>query len=331
MTESVKTGSTRPGSVHSPALKNNIMVAVLRCMLWALILGLVVGCAQDPKLDKESIDLVFRPRPMPTEEGSATEQAARVTVLIQRLDFPVQADLTKAQQGLSLAGLSEKEIEHWREQGLTAGTLTIQEVQGWMLRLPAWVDGRQMQLMIGEEQVPVSISAPLDRQGVKLPAPGEPVEQKVDGEPGAAVKWLALAGGRVQFLLRVRRVTEERFLVEVVPHHNQPRVSFEPRLRMERELDGPSFTALRLLGTVTQGDVLVVMPGKVNETSKAAGEVDTQVESEVNQVNADESATEPTMMNWGQALLGRERRGERLQAVLLIRVVAMTRESAEER
>ena len=264
-------------------------------------------------------------------EGATSAPSAGVMIAIQQLDFPLQADLSRAQQALSLAGLSEKEVARWREYGLVAGTLPAQAVQGWMLRLPAWVEGRQVQIMVGEEQVPMSISPPIGRKGLKLAevaGPGEQVEPREPGEsgepggPGSAVKWVELTGGRVQFLMRVRRVTEERFLVEVVPHHNQPRVSFEPRLRMERELDGPSFAGLRLLGTLTQGDVLVVMPGRVNEASEVAENEDAKDEGEVGVVKEDAADKEQAISNWGQALLGWQKRNQRLKAVMLMRVVA---------
>ena len=288
---------------------------MLLSLLMAGISALLSGCVSDnPHPEGDDPELVFRHLQHPGENLSATDGFAIVS--LRRLDFPGDADLSRMRAMLETTGLSSDEIAVWQEHGLHAGTLTTGRVQEMFLQLPPWIDGRQSREIAGDAPVPVVPSLPLGKHNITLPLP----RTQTNGD--AAVQQVTLEGGRVQFLLKVRRVEAGKFLLELVPHHNRPAMSIEPRLRSQRALEGSSYPSLRLLSAMSDDRVLVVM---LHEPMPSPSQPEAAQAADANPLEATEQTTsvqklQPSPRHWGDLLLGRWHQHKPVQIVLMISV-----------
>ncbi|NJL31667.1 MAG: hypothetical protein HC898_08565 [Phycisphaerales bacterium] len=279
---------------------------------WILLVLVLIGCATEPGLSpQDNPEVVFRH----WQENSSSVEPDRALALvkIQRIDLPGAATLSRAQERLQEVGLEEAEVRRWQTHGMHLGSLDKDAYGWWLLRLPAWLEGWQSRMLVDEAPLPLVRSPGLGRSKVEL--------MLETGDAGTT-RTVTLEGGRLQLLLKVRRVAAGQYLLELVPHHNRPQVSFEPRLRPERELDGLTFPELRLLAAMDDGRILVMsLAQPVNDPTPPSGTPPLPGDQADDPVVAVEAASESLdRRNWGRYLLAHRAKGKLVQSVLILSI-----------
>lgn len=223
-------------------------------LLIAALLAWLLGCVADTPPPQPELPTLSELRPhygsTATQPSADTQPVARVPVIahIRRIEFPFfQSDLSSARDLLTRKGIPLDQIDMWRANGLFAGIVEPSDQRRFLQALPPYLGGDQSRLVSLSQTTFLSITPQLTRRAkvtVTLP----------DGREHP----LQMSAGRCQFILRFHRTTDQRLLVECIPHHHLPKPSLIPRLPQEKELDGRIYEELTLSAPLQNGQWLVL-------------------------------------------------------------------------
>lgn len=213
------------------------------------------GCqttTSPPQSDLPSLRDIRRKDTIPPEVAHTldAQPVRRTPLLVERLDFPLDAPLHQAWSFLDTSGLSPATAGAWRVNGMRAGVFRLAKRSEFLNRLPEAGGGKSQIVVPATLPLPLVQSPVLEGAvSVDLTVPPRPVRE-VALQPGG--------GAKVQLLVEVQRDPMGRPFLLLTPHYFVPQVSLAVRSAEEKQLDGHMLHDLTLALRLAPDEVLVL-------------------------------------------------------------------------
>ena len=297
-----------------------------------VLLALLVGCggrgaqtsARLPTLSEIAAPV------SPYDDARPELPTPNASVLIARTELSLDASTRDAWQFIDEAAIPAAVRAVWQANGFRVGLLPLSQIEALNDRLPPIFDTQTTAMRGSPHPLPILRTPPLAGRvdlDLTLP-PAPPTLQPIDR-------------GRLQLLLRTAPAGGGQTLVELIPHQYLPRTTLIPRSPLAKELDGELFERIALAVPLGPDELLVLglLPARQPPPPPAPApeaepepEVEVEPEGEAGEAEEgpaydelfapEESGTSSTL-RLADLLLRQQRLRDRIQLLLLIRVVPM--------
>ena len=289
-------------------------------------LASVIGCAtattssSDPApsvpQDDDSLPKIsdFDPQFHTPSRRPDLPQPTGASVGIIVLECSVNHAIDKSREMLSTDGLSPRQLERWRDNGLVVGKLPMAALSAFVDELPPRVrSGRRRLSGFAVPQILTEQPARRMRQVIELKLP--------DGQQAR----VPASEGTWRMMLHARRLDGGGgALLQVWPHLYFQTPTLQPRRHEQLLLEGRSYRELAVAATPAPTQVLVIMPAPPPprpEADPLIGERDVENEEDrPDPLNPDRprKADPPDLTKLGPALLTGRRANVDYQRIILI-------------
>jgi hypothetical protein len=209
------------------------------------------SCTSDGDRDRGDRNLPrigdLRPRGGRIDDPYPTLHPPQPVALYQRRTLPLTTNLDELWKLTSTDSLANETVELWRANGMRVGVMKVEQVKAMQAAMAEYTG-------VGDGFFPMSkYYSPL----YTAPRLAGPTAIKLIEQPETPRR-IVLTGGRVRFLVKLRRDEDDRVMLDLVPQHHRREKTLTPRSPLETILDGVVFESLKLT-TELRTDRLVLI------------------------------------------------------------------------